>query len=171
MSLGAERTGIRLKFWKMKPTRYARKSEMALSLSAATSCPPTKTVPWVGLSIQPMRLSRVVFPPPGARGSASNTRQVHPQRERLQASAQRRPLPVHPIWDLGFRRPAWREQKTGALFPTMSQFPSSVYGAPVALLKRSGFDMMNSHFSEVLCRVDKLKGRHQVPLGAPRTIS
>jgi len=101
MSLGAERTGIRLKFWKMKPTRCARKSEMALSLSAATSCPPTKMVPWVGLSIQPMRLSRVVFPPPGARGSASNTRQVHPQRERFQASAQRRPLPVHPfgIWD------------------------------------------------------------------------
>jgi Amino acid permease len=50
--------------WDLKPTRCARKSEMALSLSVPKSCPPTKMVPWVGLSIQPMRLSRVVFPLP-----------------------------------------------------------------------------------------------------------
>src|ERR1700688_1069861 len=31
----------------MNPTRCARKSEMALSLSAPTSCPPTKMVPWL----------------------------------------------------------------------------------------------------------------------------
>src|SRR5262249_49204082 len=48
----------------MKPTRCARKSEMALSLRAPISCSPTKTAPDVGLSMQPMRLSSVVLPLP-----------------------------------------------------------------------------------------------------------
>src|SRR5215470_10325786 len=60
----AEKTGIRLKFWKMKPTRCARKSEIALSVSVATSCPATTTRPAVGVSRQPIRLSSVVFPLP-----------------------------------------------------------------------------------------------------------
>src|SRR5262244_156563 len=48
----------------MKPTRCARKSEMVLSRRAPISCSPTKTVPNVGLSMQPMRLRSVVLPLP-----------------------------------------------------------------------------------------------------------
>src|SRR6516225_1364126 len=48
----------------MKPTRCARKSETALSLRTPISCSPTKTVPDVGLSMQPTRLRSVVLPLP-----------------------------------------------------------------------------------------------------------
>ena len=57
-------TGIRLKFWKMKPMWRARKSDRASSGMDCTCCPATVISPWSGMSMQPIRLSRVVLPLP-----------------------------------------------------------------------------------------------------------
>jgi hypothetical protein len=53
-----------LKLWKMKPMVSSRSRVSSRSLSAAVSCPATRTVPRVATSTQPMRLRRVVFPLP-----------------------------------------------------------------------------------------------------------
>ena len=57
-------TGIRLKVWKMKPMWRARKSDKASSGMDCTCRPATVILPRSGMSIQPIRLSRVVLPLP-----------------------------------------------------------------------------------------------------------
>src|SRR5579859_7065879 len=60
----AESTGTRLNPWKMKPMLRARKSASALSERRPISSPQTSIRPAVGVSIQPIRFSSVVFPLP-----------------------------------------------------------------------------------------------------------
>ena len=60
----ADNTGIRLKFWKIKPMFRARNSEILSSAISATLSPQTSIFPSVGWSRQPTILSRVVLPLP-----------------------------------------------------------------------------------------------------------
>ena len=64
-------TGIRLCIWKMNP--IFSKRTRSIERRSVTSMPPTDTVPAVGRSIAPMRLSSVVLPEPDGPVTATNS--------------------------------------------------------------------------------------------------
>ena len=57
-------TGIRLNDWKMKPSTWWRRSVTARSVRPAVSVSITRTVPSVGVSMQPIMFRIVVLPDP-----------------------------------------------------------------------------------------------------------
>jgi len=57
-------TGMRLKVWKIKPTLKSRMLVSPLSSRDVMSSSAILTLPPVGVSMQPMMFSRVVFPLP-----------------------------------------------------------------------------------------------------------
>jgi hypothetical protein len=59
-----ERTGMRLKDWKMKPRVSWRRAVSSLSFRSFVGLSPMRTVPAVGRSTQPIMLRIVVLPEP-----------------------------------------------------------------------------------------------------------
>ena len=89
----ALRTGMRLWTWKTKPTWRARQPASWLRDSPARSVPPTDTVPAVGTSRPPSRLSSVVLPEPlgpmKATNSPAATSRSSPRRTWMSSSPRR----------------------------------------------------------------------------------
>ena len=66
-------SGIRLNAWNTKPMFRRRKIVRSRSFMANRSCPSRYTLPEVGVSSPPSRLSRVLLPEPDSPTTATNS--------------------------------------------------------------------------------------------------